>query len=177
MVYWLLGMLSAAFAPATIPELMIGQPLPPLKGEFLTGRPATLPQESAGRVSLLLLGFTYDSRFAVGAWASKFREEFETEPRVAFFEIPMIGGLAKLGKWFIDSGMRRGTPKQDHERVITVYAGAGDWKQRVNFRDPKAAYLILLDARGNVAWRYAGDFDSGVYKALSAEVSRLLARN
>ena len=42
---------------------------------------------------------------------------------MTFFEIPMIGGLARMGKWFIDSGMRRGTPKADHENVITVYGG------------------------------------------------------
>ena len=55
----------------------------------------------------------------------------------------MIGGMARMGKWFIDSGMRRGTPKADQENVITVYGGTDAWKQRVGFGDPKAAYLIL----------------------------------
>jgi hypothetical protein len=163
-----------AYAAASVPELAVGDRLPRLRGEFLTGRTAVLPQAASGRVALLLLGFTYDSRFAVEAWAKKFREQFETDPRVTFYEIPMIGGLARLGKWFIDSGMRRGTPEADHERVITVYGGTDPWKQRVGFRDPKAAYVILLDASGRVAWRYAGDFDEQAYHALSSEVSRLL---
>ena len=54
---------------------------------------------------------------------SGFVRTSEPNPRVTFFEIPMIGGLARMGKWFIDSGMRRGTPKADHENVITVYGG------------------------------------------------------
>ena len=71
--------------------------------------------------------------------------------------------------------MRRGTPKTDHEHVITVYGGTGPWKQRVGFQDPDAAYLILLDEGGKVAWRYAGGPDEEAYRTLSSEVSRLLA--
>jgi hypothetical protein len=93
---------------------------------------------------------------------------------VTFYEIPMIGGLARMGKWFIDGGMRRGTPKEDYEHVITVYGGTDPWKQRVGFRDPHAAYLILLDPSGRVAWRYAGGLDEQAYRALASEVSRLL---
>ena len=47
-----------------------------LKGEFLTGRPAVLPDVASGRVALLALGFTYDSRFAVEAWVGRFRKDF-----------------------------------------------------------------------------------------------------
>ena len=138
----------------------IGDPLPTLRGEF-------------GRVALLLLGFSYDSRLAVEAWARKFRGQFHADPRVTFYEIPMIGGLARMGKWFIDGGMRRGTPKEDYEHVITVYGGADPWKQHVGFRDPQAAYPILLDASGRVAWRYAGGLDEQAFHALASEVLRL----
>lgn len=96
---------------------------------------------------------------------------------MTFYEIPMIGGMARLGKWFIDGGMRRGTPKADHENVITVYGGAGAWKQRVGFHDPDSAYLILIDRDGRVERQCAGAFGEEPYQALSADVSRLLAGN
>jgi len=102
---------SNALAATPVTEIAVGDQLPLLRGEFLTGRTAVLPQAAYGRVALLMLGFTYDSRFSVEAWAKRFRHDFGGEPRVTFFEIPMIGGFATLGKWFIDSGMRRGTPK------------------------------------------------------------------
>ena len=178
MMIWLLGLALlplTAYAAGPVQEMVVGELLPRLRGEFLTGRPADLPQAAAGKVALLLLGFTYDSRFAVEAWAKKFREQFETDLRVTFYEIPVIGGVARLGKWFIDGGMRRGTPKADQEHVITVYGGTEPWKQRVGFRDPNAAYLILIDPRGKVAWRYAGGFGEGPFRALSSEVLRLLA--
>ena len=157
-----------AFAATPVSLLSSGDTLPPLSGEYLSGRPAVLPQDASGRVALLLLGFTYESRFAVEDWTRAFRREFDENPKVTFYEIPMIGGLARLGKWFINSGMRRGTPKPDQGNVITVYGASDLWKQRVAFRDPNAAYLLLIDPGGKVLWQYAGAFDVKHYQALSS---------
>lgn len=170
-----LGLLAVvAFAALPAPELVNGARLPVLRGEYLTGREAVLPQAAAGRVALLLLGFTYEARFPVEAWAGRFREQFRSDPRVTFYEVPMIGGLARLAKWFIDNGMRRGTPRGEYEHVITVYRETDAWKDRVHFGDPHAAYLILVDRTGKVAWRHAGRFDDREYQALSSKVSELL---
>ena len=161
-------------ASALISTLQLGETLPPLRGEFLTGCQAQLPDVASGRVALLALGFTYNSRFPVEAWIGRFRKDFGDNPQVTFYEIPMIGGMARLGKWFIDSGMRKGTRKNDQENVITVYGGTDSWKQRVGYQSPDAAYLILLDKHGAVRWRHSGAFDEEAYKNLYAQVSRLL---
>lgn len=161
-------------ASALISPLTIGKPLPPLKGEFLTGRPAQLPDAASGRVALLALGFTYNSRFPVEAWIGRFRKDFGSNPQVTFYEIPMIGGMARLGKWFIDSGMRKGTPRNDQENVITVYGGTDSWKQRMGFKSPDAAYLVLLDKHGAVRWHISSEFDEKAYKDLYAQASALL---
>lgn len=155
-------------------ELPVAVRLPELKGEYLTGKTATLPDAAAGRVALLALGFTYDSRFAVEAWVKRFRADYGDNPQTTFYEIPMIGGMAQMGKWFIDSGMRRATPKADHEHVITVYGNMNSWKERVGFKAPDVAYLILLDKNGAVRWRHSGAFDEAVYQSLSAAMKPLL---
>jgi hypothetical protein len=157
-------------------EIQIGERLPKLRGEFLTGRKVVLPHAAQGRVSLLLLGFTYKSRFAVEAWAARFRQEFPSDPRVDFYEVPVIGGVARLAGWFINSGMRGGTPKEDYERVVTVHRDADTWKRRVRFSDSDAAYLILLDRTGKVAWRHQGAFDEAVFQALSRKTSELVTK-
>ena len=96
---------------------------------------------------------------------------------MTFYEVPMIGGMGVMGKWFIDSGMRKGTPKADHEHVITVYGGkVGPWKDRLRPKSDKEACVILIDAAGVVRWRQNGMFDDAVYKAMSAQVTALLAR-
>src|SRR4051794_22665888 len=83
----------------------VGDRLPALKGRFLTGRDAVLPQASSGQVALVAIGFTYKSRVPVEAWAGWYRSTIGSKTDVTFFEVPMIGGLGTMGRWFIDRGM------------------------------------------------------------------------
>jgi len=162
-------------------SLRVGDLLPTLKGQFLTGRDAVLPQSSSGKVALVAMGFTYQSRFAVEAWADWYRMTIGSRRDITFFEVPMIGGLATLGRWFIDRGMRNGTPAELHDQVITVYQGTGDWKKRLSYSaDHKDdAYLIVLDRAGVVRWLHHGGFDtswSDDLKALLASLARPVDR-
>jgi hypothetical protein len=157
------------------PRLVEGSRLPALSGQFLSGRNAVLPQAAAPRVALLAFGFTYDSRHAVEAWTGRFRREFTGTQGITFFEIPMIGGFGRLGRWFIDSGMRKGTPKELHENVITVYGGTDPWKQRLGYKEQDAAYLVLIDRDGMVRWLHTGGFDESAFVTLSNLV-RVLAK-
>ena len=158
--------------PAQQP-LRVGDLFPTLKGQFLTGRDAVLPQASSGKVTLVAIGFTYQSRFPVEAWADASRRTIGSREDVTFFEVPMIGGLAALGRWFIDRGMRNGTPAELHDHVITVYAATGEWKQRLSYspENNDDAYLIVYDREGVVRWLYHGGFD----QPRADELQKLLA--
>ena len=142
-------------------SLRIGDALPVLKGQFLSGRDAELPRAASGQVALVVMGFTYRSRFPVEAWGSWYRATIGSRTDVSFFEVPMIGGLATLGRWFIDRGMRSGTPVDLHDRVITVYGGTGKWKRRLSYsrEHQDDAYLIVVDREGIVRTLHHGAFD------------------
>jgi hypothetical protein len=73
-------LLMVLMATSMVSMLSPGEPMPALKGEFLTGRQAVLPGAASGRVALLALGFSYDSRFAVEAWIGRFRKDFGDNP-------------------------------------------------------------------------------------------------
>ena len=146
-----------------------GDVLPEIKGEYLTGKEALLPAAARGKAALLVLGFSYDSRVPVEEWVKRFRADFGANPQVAFYEIPMIGGMGVMGKWFIDSGMRKGTPKADHEHVITLYGGkVGPWKERLKPKSDKEACVILIDSSGTVLWMRNGMFDEDAYTSMAA---------
>ncbi len=148
-------------AGAARESLLVGERLPVLKGQFLSGRDVELPRASSGKVALVAMGFTYKSRFPVEAWGAWYRAILGSRTDVTFFEVPMIGGLATLGRWFIDRGMRSGTPAALHEQVITVYGGTDNWKKRVAYAAEREddAYLIVLDRDGIVQWLHHGSFD------------------
>ena len=165
---------AASLAFAATAGLPIGQPLPELRGDTLSGRHAALPRDVAGNVALLVFGFSYDSRFAVEDWIKRFRAEFGQNPKITFYEIPMIGGPARLAKWFIDGGMRKGTAKADQDHVITIYGATAPWEERLGVTAKDAAYLILLDRQGNIVWRHGGKFEESPYKDLAGQVGKLL---
>jgi hypothetical protein len=140
--------------------------MPKIEGENLAGRKTALPDAARGKVTLVAMGFGYESRRSVEVWTKRFHREFGAHPDTAFFEVPVISGLARLAKLFIDSGMRRGTPKEDRDKVITVYGSASEWKDRLGVEDTDLAYLLLLDREGRVRWRHAGLFEESVWPEL-----------
>jgi hypothetical protein len=160
----------AAAQSKTTGPLVVGDAFPRLEAEFLTGRKAILPDAAAGKTALLMMGFTYDSRFDVEKWAEHVRREFAARDAFTFYEVPVIGGMGRLAKWFIDSGMRKGTPKELHENVITVYGGVDRWKKAMGFSKSleDAAYLVLLGPDGRVRWLHAGGFSEDALAALKA---------
>jgi hypothetical protein len=169
--------ITAAEQAKTAPPLAIGDAFPRLEAEFLSGRKAVLPDAAAGKTALVMMGFTYDSRFEVEKWAEHVLSEFRANDSVTFFEVPVIGGMGRIAKWFIDSGMRKGTPKELHENVITVYGGADRWKQAMGFSQARAdaAYLALLGPDGRVRWVYSGGFSEDAMAALKAAIAGSLA--
>ena len=162
--------LSAQSAP--LAPLKVGDPFPRLEGEFLTGRKAVLPDASAGKMALVLMGFTYQSRFVVEAWADPVRKALAARESATFFEVPVLGGMARMGKWFIDSGMRSGTPKELHENVITVWGGVDRWKALMNFAKAAEddAYLTLIGKDGRVRWLYRGKYSAEALDAMMAAI-------
>jgi hypothetical protein len=168
-----LGLVIPVSSLAKAPTIPLGGELPRLRGELLSGRRIVLPDSAHGSALLLLLGFTYESRHDVEAWAERVRRDFGPDSRLVCYEIPMIGGAARLARPFIDRGMRRGTPRELHERVITVYRDAGEWKQRVGFSEPNVAYLLLVDGEGRVVWRAKGPFGEATYGSLAERVRDL----
>ncbi len=150
--------------------MRIGDTLPPLRGEYLSGRKARLPEDAAGTAAVILMGFTYASRKPVEAWAERLKPVLADLDGATFYEVPVIGGMARLGKWFIDSGMRRGTPRALHENVITVWGQTAQWKARAGVTDDRdtLAYITLIDGEGRVRWQFAGPFDEAAFEALVA---------
>ena len=158
----------AAEQSKTVAPLAVGDAFPRLEAEFLTGRKAVLPDAAAGKSALVMMGFTYDSRFDVEKWAEHVRREFGANEKITFYEVPVIGGMGRMAKWFIDSGMRKGTPKELHENVITVYGGVDRWKKAMGFSKTleDAAYLALLGPDGRVRWLHRGGFSDEAMAAL-----------
>ena len=162
---------SAQKSP-TVP-MRAGDIFPRLEGDFLSGRKAVLPDAAQGKLALVLMGFSYGSRTAVEAWAEHVRPAFTAHEAATFFEVPVLGGMARMGKWFIDSGMRKGTPKELHENVITVWGNVDRWKALAGFskRAEDDAYLTLIGRDGRILWLHHGPYSAEAFDAMMAAAS------
>jgi cytochrome oxidase Cu insertion factor (SCO1/SenC/PrrC family) len=172
------GVAVVATAAGTAGRIAVGDPFPRLEGDLLSGKPAALPDLAKGHVAVVALGFTYDARFAVEAWEKWYAQAVGAASGVSFYQVPMMGRAARMGRFFIDRGMRKNTPKEAQEHVLTVYSDTGPWKTRAGYQDARErdAYLFLLDPDGVVRWTYTGPFDDRAAADLKSTIESLAGK-
>lgn len=167
-------LLFLLFATIAANPLKPGDPFPELKGELLSGQTATLPNAVKGKIALLVLGFSRESRQETEPWTKRYRAEFAKDDRVACYAVPMIGPGGRFAKLFIMAGMKRDLPKSLHNQFMVVFSDTDPWKARVSLKGQNDAYLILLDGAGTVRWMYNGSLDEGHFQELAATTRRLI---
>ncbi len=130
-------------------------------------------------MAVFLLGFTYESRHDVEAWAARLRPALAADGGGAtLYEVPVIGGLGRLASPFIESGMRKGTPAALRGQVFTVYSDVAAWKARVGYdarHAPDAAYVLVVDRAGRLVGRTRGPFVESAARDVAAQAREVAA--
>ncbi len=158
--------------------LAAGDALPHLDGEYLTGEGARIPEDALGKVTLLVMGFSYGSRKVVEEWKTAFDQGAAGAPKVGSMELMMIGPSNRLNRLYVLEGMKHGTTKSDLRSVVVVFGPVEEWRSRVNYQALSEAYAVLIDRRGVVRGLYhgnpRGDGRSSVERAvrLAKQLSR-----
>jgi hypothetical protein len=137
-------------------QISIGDKMIEATGQSLEGNAVAIPQDFAGQETLLLFGYKQDSQFDIDRWLIGLDM---TQTQVAAYEVPTIQGmLPRMFSGFIDSGMRKGIPKDLWKGVVTVYAD-GDKVQRFTGNlNPNNARVMLLDKQGSIVYFYDKGF-------------------
>ncbi len=155
---------------------IIGETMPSISGTTLSGHKVTIPQDTRGKVSCLVMGFAYDARFDVEDWVEALRNRFGQNPDVVLYEVPVISRWFRLMAPMIDEGMRRGTPTAMHDRIVTVYANPGPLREALGASPISDTWVYLLDRDGRVVFQYGGPFDEQRFSELASAVESTLAR-
>lgn len=137
-------------------KVTLGERMVKASGESLEGEAVVIPNDFAGQQTLLLFGYVQDSQFDIDRWLIGLDM---TETEVAVYEIPTIKGmLPRMFKTFIDSGMRKGIPKELWKGVVTVYDDGDKLQRYTGNQNPNNARVMLLDASGHVLHFYDRGF-------------------
>ena len=141
-----------------------GEVFPSVMGESLEGVKIAIPEDFAGAPVLLIVGYKQNSQFDIDRWLLGL---VQAEVDVAIREVPTIAGLVPgmIGGW-IDSGMRRGIPKEDWGSVVTVYRDAKKIQRFTGTKDGLPGRVLLLDGEGKVIFYHDRGYSVGSLQTL-----------
>ena len=150
----LLGLLASV--SVTSAGNPVGQRLPSIAAPALTGKPVVLPDSAAGRITLVGFGFTRPQHDVLDAWLKTYEEAYPDRSRFEYYEVPMMGGgTVRLLGSFINMMMKKGLPRQRHQRTMPFYEDYGAYAAALGMAD-RRVHLFLLDRSGIIRWQDSG---------------------
>lgn len=160
----LAGLLSAS-AAAQMPSR-------PLATQTLDGRSFVVPDDLPERASLLVIGFSRDSRTRTSAWAREVAQDDVLRRAVDLYQVAMLEDVPPLLRRMVVAGIRRDVPKSLHRRFLLVTTDTDGWKELVSQAGPDVACLLLAEG-GRIVWRGGGAFSAASLDALRSAVAGL----
>lgn len=132
------------------------QQFPALEAQTLTDKKLTVPAAWAGKPALLIVGFSQASQRSSESWGKELLQDFGKD--FPYYSAAVLEDAPRLLRGVITGGIKRSIPKPGHDRFLVFYKGQKELKQVAGF-DPKSpddAYLVIVDAAGNVKWKFHG---------------------
>jgi hypothetical protein len=172
-------LLSAGFAlplSLIVAAAPIGSRLPRTEGETASEKPIVLPDAAAGRVAVLIVGFSKKSSEVSEQWENRVLQEYGAGGQVGIFRIAVLESVPRLLRGFIRGRIEKNIPKEKRDSFVLLFQGEAEWKALVQFAGPDDAYLVVLDANGGVRWVGHGEPAPGGVADLKAQVDSLLRR-
>ena len=163
-----LALIAAAAAPS--PRL------PRTEAETASEKVIVLPDAAAGRVAVLIIGFSKKSSEVTERWENRVSQDYGAGGRLAILRIAVLESAPRLLRGFIRGRIEKNVPKEKRDTFVLLFHGEAEWKALVHFADPDDAYLIVLDVDGGIRWVGHGNPDAGGLADLKAQVDALVRR-
>ena len=147
---------------------------PRLKGETLTGKTVTFPEDLENDINILILVFKQEGQYLVDTWAGLILKEYEPKPDMSYFEVPMLSIIYKPISWQIDKWMRDGIPKRYHENTVTFYGDRSTYMRQLGMNDKDSCYIFVLDREGEITFRSQGSMTAAKERAFRKAMAAMV---
>jgi hypothetical protein len=148
--------------------------LPRIEGDSFAGHHVVLPEAAAGKVAVLILGFTKASKGPTSAWADKLQPDFGTRPGFELYQLPVLEDVPRFVRGMVISGIRKGVPENKRDHFVPILQGEAELKKLVGYKEPDDAYLVILDRAGNLAQQIHGAPNDRNYRQVRSAIESLL---
>jgi hypothetical protein len=151
--------------------------LPTIEGESLVGQKVKLPEAAAGKVAVLVIGFSRASKDPTSAWAKRISAEFGNQAGIDLYQLPVLESVPHFIRGMVISSMRKGTPAEMREHFVPILRGEDELKKLVSFHEPDDAYLLVLDRSGRIVKQMHGPLTDESDRVLHRAVELTLREN
>ncbi len=149
-------------------------PMPKTEGESLSGHKVVLPDATAGKVAVLIFGFTKASKGQTSAWAGKLDPDFGVRMGFDQYQLPVLEDVPRNFRGMVISGIRKGVAESKRDFFVPILQGEADLKKLVHYQDPDDAYLVILDRAGNIVQQVHGAPNDANYSRARSAVEAAL---
>jgi predicted transcriptional regulator len=146
---------SAAFAADAFPHI---------NGQTFGERAVILPDAFKGKPTILVITFTRAAQEQARTWTEKLKQK---SLGAATYQVLELEDVPRLMRGFVRGSIRRGLPREQLDSFVLLFEGQDALKKAVAFGAENDAYVILLDANGNVVWQEHGAVDDSKVTALA----------
>jgi hypothetical protein len=148
--------------------------LPKLHGQTLDGKSIVLPNDAAGKVTLLVLGASRKGGEQTNPWKEHFIADFGANPQAAYYVAALLQRVPTPFRAVIRTSMRSGTPNAVRSHVLTSASDEDAWKNYLGMGNDSLPGVLLFDESGHALWSHVGVFDVHEYEALKTAAGAAL---
>ena len=148
--------------------------LPKIESESLAGRKVALPEAAAGKVAVLVIGFSKASKTPTNAWAKKVAADFGSRPAFELYQMAVLEDVPRLIRGIVISSIKSGVPESMRDHFLPVLHGEAELKKLVGYQEPDDAYMVVLNRSGKVVHQQHGALTDASYSELRGVIDPLL---
>jgi hypothetical protein len=159
--------LSRAQAPAAA--------IPATRATTLTGALVVLPDAVKGKVGVLVVGFTKDSKAPIQAWGKRLAADYPDTSGVVYYEMPVLASAPALVRVTIEEQMKLSLTATERAHFLPVTQNEAGWLAAAHYVKGDDAYVLLIGGDGAVRWQTQGPVTDANYTQLKGKIAEMQA--
>src|ERR1700731_1483593 len=140
--------------------------IPGVHAPSFSNEAVNLPEGLKGKVGVLVLGFSRDSREADSAWGKRLAADYRESPTVVYYEMPVLAAVPRVVRGFVVKSIKASLPASEQARFVVILENEAAWKTVTHYERPDDPYLLVVDNQGSVVWQTQGAVTDAAYAAL-----------
>jgi hypothetical protein len=147
--------------------------IPEVRATSFSNEAVNLPEGLKGKVGVLVVGFSRDSREADSAWGKRLAADYGESPTVVYYEMPVLAAAPRILRGTIVKSMKSSVPVSEQARFCVILENEAAWKTVTHYERPDDPYLLVVDSQGSVVWQMQGAVTDAAYASLKQHVEAL----